>query len=61
MVLEVMKSWRLILSESQADAVHQVQATIASLEVTIESLRAIGPLRGVACIEAELQKERRNV
>ena len=47
------------LSASQADKVHQVKATIASLEATIESLRAIGSVRGVQCIEAELQKERR--
>ena len=47
------------LSASQADTVHQVKATIASLEATIESLRAIGSVRGVQCIEAELRKERR--
>ena len=47
------------LSASQADTVHQVKATIASLEATIESLRAIGSVRGVQCIETELRKERR--
>jgi len=47
------------LSASQADAVHQAKATLASLEATLESLRAIGSVRGVQCIEAEIQKERR--
>ena len=47
------------LSASQADAVHQVKVTIASLEATIESLRAIGSVRGVQGIEAELKQERR--
>ena len=47
------------LSASQADAVHQVKATIAALESTIESLRAIGSVRSVQCIEMELKKERR--
>ena len=45
--------------EIQADTVHQVQATIASLEATIESIRGIGSVRAVQCREAELKKERR--
>ena len=32
---------------------------MAALEATLESLRAIGAVRGVQCIEAELTKERR--
>ena len=47
------------LSPTQAEAVQQVEITIAALEATIESLRSIGCLRGVQSIEAELQKERR--
>lgn len=47
------------LSASQADAVHHAQATMASLEIAIEGLRAIGNLRGVQAIESELSKERR--
>ena len=47
------------LSAGQADAVHNVKATVAALEATIEGLRAIGSVRGVLCIEAELAKERR--
>jgi hypothetical protein len=47
------------LSASQADRVHQVKSTIASLEATIEGLRAIGSVRGVHSIELELHKERR--
>ena len=47
------------LSASQADAVHHAKATMASLEIAIEGLRAIGNLRGVQAIELELSKERR--
>ena len=47
------------LSPTQAEAVQQVEITMAALEATIESLRSIGCLRGVQSIEAELQKERR--
>ena len=47
------------LSASQAERLHAVQITIAGLETTIESLRSIGCIRGVASIEVELQKERR--
>ena len=47
------------LSASQADSVHQSQITMAALEATIDSLKAIGSVRGVQCIEQELQKERR--
>ena len=47
------------LSAPQADAVHQVKTTIAVLEATIESLQAIGSVRGVQSIETELHKERR--
>jgi len=47
------------LSAAQADALHQLQATIGALEATIESLRSIGSVRGVQSIEAELNKERR--
>jgi hypothetical protein len=47
------------LSASQADAVHHVRTTIAALEITIADLRAMGQIRGVQCIEAELDKLRR--
>ena len=36
-----------------------MKATIAALELTIESLRGIGSVRGVQSIEEELKKERR--
>ena len=36
-----------------------MKTTIASLEATIESLRAAGVVRGVQCIELEIRKERR--
>ena len=49
------------LSAAQATKVHQVQATMAALESTLEGLRAIGSVRGVHCIEQELTKERRKV
>jgi len=47
------------LSASQADSVQNSQSTMAALEATIDSLKAIGSVRGVQCIEQELQKERR--
>ena len=47
------------LSASQADEVQRVEMTIAGLESTIESLRAIGSVSGVQSIELELKKERR--
>jgi hypothetical protein len=49
------------LSTSQADAVHAARATAAALQSTIESLRAIGHVRGVQVLEVELAKERRRV
>jgi hypothetical protein len=49
------------LSPAQADAVHQAKATIAALEAHLEGLRAIGSVKAVQCIEAELTKERRKV
>ena len=50
-----------LLSAGDADAVHKSQSTIAALQGTIEGLRAIGSVRGVQCIEAELTKERRKL
>ena len=47
------------LSASLAEEVHQVQAIIAGLKDTIENLRALGSLRGVHSIEAELKKQLR--
>ena len=47
------------LSASQADSVHQVEITIAALQATINSLKAIGSVRSAQCVEQELQKERR--
>ena len=47
------------LSASQAEQVHQVKVTIAALQATLEQLRAVGALRGIQCIEAELRKEKR--
>jgi len=47
------------VSAGEADALHKVKATMAALEATLEGLRAIGSVRGVQCIEAELAKERR--
>ena len=41
------------LSTEHADAVHQLQATIAGLQATIEILRALDHLRGVQRMEAE--------
>jgi len=47
------------LSGPQADRVHQSASTIAALEHTISSLKAIGSLRGAHCVELELHKEKR--
>ena len=47
------------ISAEEADAVHNVKATMAALEATLEGLRAIGSVRGVQCIETELGKQRR--
>ena len=49
-----------LLSAEEADAVHNVKATMAALEATLEGLRAIGSLKGVQSIETELGKQRRN-
>ena len=46
------------LSASQAEQVHQVKVTIAALQATLEQLRAVGALRGIQCIEAELHREK---
>ena len=48
------------ISAEEADAVHNVKATMAALEATLEGLRAIGSLKGVQSIETELGKQRRN-
>ena len=50
-----------LLSAEQADEVHKVESTIAALEATIDTLRAIGAVRGVQCIQDELDKEKRKV
>ena len=50
----------LLISAETADAVHNVKATMATLEATLEGLRAIGSLKGVQSIETELGKQRRN-
>ena len=47
------------LSAGEADAVHRVRITMAALQEHIDGLRAIGHVRGVQCIEAELSKEKR--
>jgi len=47
------------LSASQADALHQAKSTIAALEISFQSLRAIGSVRGAQAIEMELRKERK--
>jgi len=47
------------LSVGDADAVHNVRVTMAALQEHIEGLRAIGHVRGVQCLLAELAKERR--
>ena len=57
--LESRSSEIVPLSAEQADAVHQVKAKIATLEATIESLRATGSVRGVQFIEGKLKKGRR--
>ena len=49
------------LSASQADALHQSKSTIAALETSFESLKAIGSVRGAQAIEMELRKERKRV
>ena len=49
------------LSAGQADAVHNVKATMGALEATLEGLRASGSVRGVQFIESELAKQRRKV
>ena len=49
------------LSAAQADAVHQAQSTIAALEASLESLRAVGLVRGAQMLEFELSKQRRRV
>ena len=46
---------------ADADRLHATKATIAALEGTLETLRSIGAVRGVQCIELELLKERRKV
>ena len=47
------------LSAAQADAVHEAEATLASLEAMLDSLKAMGQLRAIHCIEAEIHKVRR--
>ena len=47
------------LSADQAGAVHVIESTIASLEFTIESLKGMGMVRGVQCLEEEIHKQRR--
>ena len=49
------------VSANEADAVHKVKATMASLEASIEGLRAIGSLRGVHCLHNLLRLEKRKV
>ena len=50
-----------LVSAEQADEVHKMKSTIATLEATIESLRAIGQVRAVQNIQAELDKQRRKL
>jgi hypothetical protein len=47
------------LSADEADALHTARATMAALEASIDTLRSIGAVRGVQCIELELNKEKR--
>ena len=49
------------LSANEADELYKVKGTMATLEATIEGLRAIGQVRGVQFMEAELAKEQRKV
>ena len=49
------------LSACDADAVHNVKATMATLQAAIEAQRGIGSVRGVQSIEAEFAKEKRNL
>ena len=59
--LEVSRMKSAPLSVGDAEAVHHANATMAALQSAIDSLRAIGQVRGVQCIEAEMTKERRKV
>ena len=52
-------SSRSELSATQADSVYQVRSTIAALELTIEALTAVGSVKAVHSVEAEIQKQRR--
>jgi len=47
------------LSADQAEAVHQVQTSIAGYQATIENLSAMGSVRGVQLMESELKREKR--
>lgn len=47
------------LSGAQADKVQQVHETMLTLESAIDSLKAVGAIRGVQCVEYELKKQRR--
>ena len=47
------------LSADEADALHIARATMAALEASIDTLRSIGAVRGVQCIELELNTEKR--
>ena len=47
------------MCSTDSETLHAVKATIAALEGTLETLRSIGSVRSVQCIEVELTKERR--
>ena len=49
------------LSANEADELYKVKGTMATLEATIGSLRAIGQVKGVQFMEAQLAKEQRKV
>ena len=49
------------LSASQADTVHAMKSTMASLESVIEHLRGSGQVRAVQQMEAQLKREKRRV
>jgi hypothetical protein len=47
------------LSAAQADSVHQTHGTIATLEASIDNLKATGAVRAIQGLERELQNQRR--
>ena len=46
------------LNTAEAEEVHQLECIVSALEGSIENLRAVGQVRAVSCMEAELTKVR---